>query len=366
MKPDEGAPARGASRAGRAGRAGANTPAGDLCLITGASGFIGGHLVECLVREGHRVRCLVRPTSDTARLERLDVELVDGDLTTASSLQPAAAGCRHVLHCGALVSDWATVEEIRRINVLGTQNLLQASIAASVERFIHFSTTDVYGYPGAKAVDETQAPGRFRNWYAQTKLEAEQEVRRASQTRALQPVILRPATVYGPRSEEVIGEMAAAMRRGQMLLVDRGRAVAGLTYVENVTDAAVLALRRDAAVGQAFNITDALPITWRQFVDDLADGLGCRRVRLSLPLGVAEGLAFSLEHTYRLLRRTARMKTPPLLSRQAVHVLGRQQDFSNQKAKALLGWEPRVDYTGGLAATLAWLREKGPATRAIA
>jgi nucleoside-diphosphate-sugar epimerase len=151
-----------------------------------------------------------------------------------------------------------------------------------------------------------------------------------------------------------------------MLLVDRGRAVAGLTYVENVTDAAVLALRRDAAVGQAFNVTDALPITWRQFVDDLADGLGCRRVRLSLPFGVAEGLAFALEHTYRLLRRTARMKTQPLLSRQAVHVLGRQQDFSNKKAKALLGWEPRVDYAGGLAATLAWLRGEGPAKRAIA
>jgi nucleoside-diphosphate-sugar epimerase len=338
-------------------RASLDESADDLCLITGATGFIGGHLTERLLREDHRVRCLVRPTSKTSLLERMDVDLVEGDLTMPSSLARAAEGCRYVLHCGALVSDWATVGEIRRINALGTRNLLEASMAASVERFIHFSTTDIYGYPRSPAIDETYVPTGFQNWYAQTKLDAEQEVRRANQTSALQVVILRPATVYGPRSQDVIGEMAAAIMRGQMLLVDGGRAIAGLTYVENVTDAAVLALREDAALGQTFNITDGLPITWRQFLDDLADGLGCRRVRRSLPFGIAQSLAFVLEQTYRVVRKTARVRTPPLLSRQAVHVLGRQQDFSNRKAKALLGWAPRVDYPAGLEATLSWLHE---------
>ena len=338
-------------------------PTDDLCLVTGASGFIGGHLVKRLLREGHRVRCLVRPTSDRRLLERLDVDLVDGDLTRASSLVRATEGCRYVLHCGALVSDWATVQEIRRINVLGTQNLLDASAATSVERFVHFSTTDIYGYPGGQGIDESESPSRFRNWYAETKLQAEQEVRRVGQTRSLKFVILRPATVYGPGSDEVIGEMAAAICRGHMFLVDRGRAVAGLTYVENVADAAILALRQEAASGQAFNVTDGLPVTWRQFVDDLADGLGCRRVRWNLPFAVAHGVALLLEHTYRLVRRTARVETRPLLSRQAVHVLGRHQDFSNEKAKELLGWEPRIDYSAALAATLAWLREERPANR---
>ena len=146
-----------------------------------------------------------------------------------------------------------------------------------------------------------------------------------------------------------------------MLLVDHGRAIAGLTYVENLTDAAVLALGRDAAVGEAFNVTDGLPITWRQFLDDLADGLGCRRARWSLPLGMAQGLGLSLEQTYRLLRGILRVKTPPLLSRQAVDVLGRDQNFSNEKAKALLEWAPRVGYSAGLEATLSWLkRGHGP------
>jgi polyketide synthase len=324
-------------------------------LVTGATGFIGGHLAQRLVHEGHRVRCLARATSDTSLLDELGVEVAVGDLTSAGS--PAAAhGCRCVLHCGALVSDWATVDEIERVNIVGTRNLLEACVGASVERFVHFSSTDVYGYPGGAAIDETHVAARFRNWYAQTKLAAEAEVRGAERAHPLDVVIVRPATVYGPRSTAVIGEIARAIRDGHMILIDRGRATAGLCYVDNLMDAALLALRHDAARGQAFNVTDGLDVTWRQLTDDLATGLGASRVRWSLPYRLASTIGFSLEHGYRLLRRTTRLTTPPLLSRQAVHVMGIDQDFSNRKACELLGWEPRVDYAAGLEATLAWLR----------
>jgi nucleoside-diphosphate-sugar epimerase len=140
-----------------------------------------------------------------------------------------------------------------------------------------------------------------------------------------------------------------------MLLIDGGRAVAGLCYIENLMDAAALALRHDDAPGHAFNVSDGLPITWREFTDDLARGLGCSQVRWSVPYWMANGLGFTLEHGYRVLRRTTRLSTPPLLSRQAVHVLARDQDFSIRKARDVLGWAPRVDYAAGLEATLAWL-----------
>ncbi len=324
-----------------------------LCLVTGASGFIGGHVARRLVAEGYRVRCLVRPTSDTSPLEGLGVELATGDLTSVGSLTSAAAGCRFVVHCGALVSDWATVDEIRNINVAGTRNVLEASVAASVERVVHLSTTDVYGHPGSSGIEESQAPAGFANWYSETKRAAEAEVRRVE---PLETVILRPATVYGPRSEDVVGEMARALRARHMVLIGGGRAIAGLSYVENVVDAVVLALGHEAAPGQAFNVTDGLDITWRRFLGDLANGLGCPPPRWSLPYGLAHGLAFSLEHGYRLLRRATGLSAPPLLSRQAVQVLGRNQDFSNHKARELLGWVPRTSYQEGLAATLAWLR----------
>ncbi len=84
-----------------------------------------------------------------------------------------------------------------------------------------------------------------------------------------------------------------------MVLVDRGRAVAGLCYVENLVDAACSRSRHDAAPGQAFNVTDGLDVTWKQFTDDLAAGLGCPPVRWSMPYWLANGIGFSLEHGYR-------------------------------------------------------------------
>ncbi|HEV7163509.1 MAG TPA: aminotransferase class III-fold pyridoxal phosphate-dependent enzyme [Solirubrobacteraceae bacterium] len=328
---------------------------GDVCLLTGASGFIGGRLARRLAQEGYPVRCLVRASSNTTALEGLGVEIAVGDLTDAPSLARAVAGCDYVFHCGALVSDWATVEEISKINVEGTRNMLQASVNASVKRFIHFSTTDVYGHPEGSLIDEDYTPGHFRNWYAQTKLDAEKEVQRAAQAHALSTVILRPATVYGPGSADVVGEIARAIRARNMLLVDSGRAVAGLCYVDNLIDAALLALRSEAASGQAFNISDGIPVTWREFTDGLAAGLGCPRVRWSLPYRMASPVGFSLEHGYRLIRRFTGLSAPPLLSRQAVQVLGCSQDFSNHKARDVLGWEPRVKYAAGLEATVAWL-----------
>ncbi len=327
----------------------------DVCLVTGASGFIGGRLAKRLVQEGHPVRCLVRANSDTSHLDGLDVEIAVGDLTSERSLARAVDGCDYVFHCGALVSDWATTDEITETNVHGTRSLLDASAGASVRRFIHFSTTDVYGYPGGSAIDESYAGTRFANWYAQTKRDAEIEVRRAEAAHALDAVILRPATVYGPGSIDVVGEIARAIRSRNMVLVGGGRAVAGLCYVDNLLDAAVLALRHEAAPGHAFNVSDGLPVTWREFTDGIAEGLGCSSVRWSMPYWFANSVGFSLEHGYRLLRRTTGLSAPPLLSRQAVHVLGRDQDFCNRRARETLGWEPRVDYRAGLQATLDWL-----------
>jgi acetylornithine/succinyldiaminopimelate/putrescine aminotransferase/nucleoside-diphosphate-sugar epimerase len=332
--------------------------ADNLCLLTGASGFIGGHLAARLVREGYQVRCLVRPTSDTAKLAGLGVELVYGDLTDPATLPRAVEGCRYVIHAGAMVSDWALPQEIQAVNVAGTRSLLAASAQAAVARFVHISSTDVYGHPGTPNVTEGHSAARFANWYAQTKLGAEEQVRRAAAA-GMETVILRPATVYGPGCKETVLEVARAIRRRQMLLVGGGRALVGLCYVENLADATLLALSHERAAGEAFNIADGVDVSWRRFVDDLAAGLSAPRPRLNVPYPLAVGLAVGLEHGYRGLRRATGLKTRPLLSRQAVQLMGIDQSFSTARARELLGWEPRVDYQSGLGQTLEWLRAEG-------
>jgi nucleoside-diphosphate-sugar epimerase len=326
------------------------------CLLTGATGFIGGHLARALRADGHRVRCLTRSGSDTSVLEKLDVELLSGELSSRDSLLDATRGCEHVVHCGALVSDWASVSEIARVNVQGTRNLLDAAVESSVRRFIHISTTDVYGHPGGPPVQEDYVARRLHNWYSRTKREAEQAVRAAAGRQGLEVVIIRPATVYGPRSVAMIGEIAQALGNGSMLLIGGGGTVAGLCYVENLADLVLDALRNEAAVGEAFNATDALEVTWKELTDDLAHGIGARPARWSMPYSLAYNLGLFLEQGYRLARGATGLSTRPLLSRQAVEVMGRDQRFSNQKAKQMLGFQPRVGYEEGLAATLRWLR----------
>ncbi|HVX32854.1 MAG TPA: NAD-dependent epimerase/dehydratase family protein [Solirubrobacterales bacterium] len=331
--------------------------AGETCLLTGASGFIGGHLARRLADQGRQVRCLVRPGAAVAPLAAVGAEPIEGDLTRPDSLAAAAAGCDVVVHCAALVSDWGTVAEIERVNVAGTRDLAAAAAAAAVRRFVHVSTTDVYGHPGGPAVGE-DAVGATppRNWYARTKLAAEEELRRVAAGSGMETVVVRPATVYGPGSVAVVGEIAAALRGGNMLLIDGGRALAGLCFVENLADLLLLALDSEAAAGEAFNADDGLAVTWRRFVDDLAAGLGVPPARWSAPYRPARALAVVIEEGYRVLRRATGLSTRPLLSRQAVEVLGRPQSFSSRRARELLGWEPRVGYEVGLERTLDWLR----------
>jgi len=127
-------------------------------LVTGGSGFLGSHLVEALVARGEKVRVLVRPTSKIDHLENLKVELVYGNMNNIQSLREAVQNVERVYHCAAIATDWGTWESFRNTNVTGVHNLLEAALKAGVGKFIHVSSTDVYGHPDYPA-DETTPIG---------------------------------------------------------------------------------------------------------------------------------------------------------------------------------------------------------------
>ncbi|CCE23023.1 NAD-dependent epimerase/dehydratase family protein [Methylotuvimicrobium alcaliphilum] len=321
--------------------------------VTGASGFVGKRLVERLCSQGHSVVCLLRPTSNALGLERPQVELKRGFLTDAGFVGEVLTGCDVVIHCAALVSDWGTVHEIKTANVGATRILVKEAAKCGISHFIHVSTTDVYGHSGKRGVSEDHRPAdKFANWYAETKKEAEGIVSASSVVHT----ILRPATIYGPGSKTLVGEIAKAVESGFMLLIDGGKQCAGLTYIDNLIDAIELTLFNENAFGEVFNVSDASSVTWAEFVDHIALGLGSRYRKISLPYPLAFRLGHFLESGYRHVRGVTGLQTQALLSRQAVQVLGVHQDFSIDKARSRLGFEPAVPFDQGIEKSIEWVK----------
>lgn len=306
-----------------------------------------------LAERGERVRVLARESSDLRHLSQLQVQIVRGDLGDAPALDEAMRGVRMVYHCAACSTDWAPLATYRTANVLGTQNVLDAAVrAGTVERFLHVSTTDVYGYPRVPC-DETAPMRDVGLPYNRTKIQGEEAVWRAHRERGLPVTVVRPATIYGPRGKDFVVEIAKLLQQRLMLLIDGGRARGGFTYVDNVAEAMMHAAESPATLGRAYNISDGTGTTWREYTTALADALDYRRPRLTLPFPIAMVLGASMEVPFGMVKAQRR----PLLTRHAVHLLGQDQEFPAGRAREDFGFAPRVSFAEGIARSAAWVRE---------
>jgi len=323
-------------------------------LVTGGTGFLGSHLIEALVARGEEVRALVRATSNTGYLKSLGVELAYSDLDDAHSLKKAAQGIERIYHCAALSYDWGKKEAYYTANVTGVDNLLNAAVEANVSKFIHVSSTDVYGYPDIP-VDET-APFHLRGWhYGDTKIQSEKLVWDYYKKHGLPITVVRPVSIYGPRSETFVVEIIEHLKTGDMVHLGQGKKPAGLAYVTNVVDLLLLAADSEKSVGQAYNASDGSDITWRQYVDRMAEIAGVGSPRIVIPYRIAYFTGWLMEKVYGALKINAR----PLLTRLVVELFCTSQGFSINKARKELGYEPRVVFDEGIKITEAWMRESG-------
>jgi nucleoside-diphosphate-sugar epimerase len=321
-------------------------------LVTGASGFLGGRLVQTLAERGEPVRILARGSSDLRHLSRLQIHIVRGDLGDAAALAEAMRGVRVVYHCAACSTDWAAPSTYLTANVVGTQNVLDAAVrAGSVERFLHVSTTDVYGYPRLPC-DESAPMRDVELPYNRTKIQGEEAVWRAHREHGLPVTVVRPATIYGPRGKDFVVEIASLLRQGMMMLIDGGVARGGFSYVDNVAAAMIAGAASPATVGRAYNLCDETGMTWREYTDALAHALGCNRAWLALPFSAAMALGAAMEAPYRLLKVSKR----PLLTRHAVYLLGREQEFPAARAREEFGFVPRISFAEGMARSAEWVR----------
>ena len=315
---------------------------------------MGGHLVEALVKRGDGVRVLVRATSNTKHLDLPGVELFPGDLGDIHSLRKATNHIDIVFHSAALAADWGSWEKFENVNVFGTRNMLQASLERGVAKFIHVSTTDVYGYPDSFV--EESAPFRFRGWpYGDTKIRAEQAVWEHHRKYGLPISIIRPLNIYGPRSMTFVLEIADLLKKGSMIHIGKNDKAAGLVYVTNVVDVILLAADEDISIGQAYHASDGSNVTWPQYVNCLADILGTPHPRIYIPYRPAYFIGWLMEKICSSLA----IKTRPLLTRMAVELLGTDQGFSIQKAQRDFNYTPNVGFEEGMQRVKDWLLQIG-------
>jgi len=315
-----------------------------MVLITGASGFLGGRLAQILAGRGEAVRVLARENSDLRHLAGLPIEVMRGDAASA------VRGITDIYHCAGCSTDWASWSTYYAANVAGTENLLRAAAGAKgVRRFLHVSTSDVYGYPRVPC-DESRPPADTGLPYNRSKLLGERKVWEAASGAGLPVTVVRPATIYGPRGKAFVTDIAKLIRQGLMAVIGGGRTAGGFCYVDNAAEAMIQAATASETIGRAYNLADGTGATWRQYVDAMADGLGCRRPWIDIPAAAAWGLASVMEAPHRYLRIPGR----PLLTRHAVLLLSRNQEFPTERARREFGFAPAVGFEEGMRRAVAW------------
>jgi predicted dehydrogenase/nucleoside-diphosphate-sugar epimerase len=245
-------------------------------LVTGATGFVGCRTAEILaLKDGWEVRGLVRDPARAARLARLPVEMVLGDLRDAAALSRAVQGCDAVVHC-AIGTEWGRRRDIFEVTVGGTKRLAEASRAAGVRRFVHVSTVAIHGKDVADTLDEsTPVRPPAGDDYAESKAEAERVVEAAVRA-GLPAVTLRLANVYGPFSTILTSRPIEHLARGMLALVGGEKKPSNMVYVDNVAGAIGIALATPAetTVGESFAVSDGDDMTYADFYRSFARRLG--------------------------------------------------------------------------------------------
>ena len=318
-------------------------------LVTGATGFVGGHLVERLARDGHEVTALVRSPGKAARLLKPDIRLERGDLHDAAALARAVDGQDVVFHVAGSVAARNEAAYMAG-NRDGTRNVVRAAEAAGNPRFVHVSSMAAGG-PSRKGVPMTAADQpRPVTAYGRSKLAAEDVVRAS----ALPWTILRPPTIYGPNDRDNLIKVFRIARTGIAPVFGDGSMELSAVYAPDLADALVLAAEAPAAAGQVYYANHPEVLTSAGLVREIGRAMG-RTVRI---VGVPEPLARVI------LAATGGVAS--LLGRVTILNLDKANEFFQPAwtgdAAPLMtdtGWRPAHDAASGLAETWRWYRAAG-------
>jgi nucleoside-diphosphate-sugar epimerase len=318
--------------------------------ITGAGGFIGGRMVERAAERGLTVRGLDISAEAARRAQAHGAEVVVGDVNDPEAVARLCQGADIVFHTVAMMKESGSMAAFRRVNVEGSRLVAKTAAETGVERLVHLSSVMVYGFKFPNEVTEDGPKRGEDNPYCTTKWESEQAVLDFHGQAELEVTVIRPGDVFGPGSKPWVVRPVELLEQGLFMLPDGGQGMLDPTYVDNLLDAVFLALEKDAT-GTAFNVTDGRSMRTIDFFSHHAGWLGKERIR-TLPAWLMKRLFKATELGFRVVG-----KEPPATP-DAIHFLNRNGGYSNQKARQVLGFEPRVSFEEGMRRTREWLERE--------
>lgn len=323
-------------------------------LITGATGFIGSHIAQRLAEYQEEVTALVRKTSKIDFLKSLGIKFAYGDINDIDSVRRAMNGIEVIYHSAALADEWISPKEAHRVNVQGTKNLLDCALEAKVKKFVFVSSLAVLGMQDHYGTAADAPYHKTGDSYIDTKIDSEQLVMEYYRKYNLPVTVVRPGFVFGPRDNKLIPRISERLKKNQFMFVGDGKNKINSVYIENLTDAIILAARSDKAIGQKYNVTNDSNMTLEDLVSKIVDIWKFDKPKKHIPKALAYLVCSVLTGWARLIRA----KEPPYITKTRIKFLSLNLDFDISKTRNDLGYNPRVSIEEGLKRTKEWM-EKG-------
>ena len=322
-------------------------------LVTGATGFIGSHLVEALVNKGYQVYGLFRDNKKSDFLRRLGAKPIYGDLLNKETLKNALKNIDVVYHlAAALHANTKSKKTFFDVNVLGTKNLIEACLESKVKKFVHCSSVGVHGI--TKKLANENSPCKPTTDYDKSKYLAEKLVRNYLNNDKMDITIVRPAAiVYGPRDFSAMYGLFQAIESKKFMIIGNGRNIIHMIYVKNLVNGMILAAENKRANGQTYILADETLTTVRDIQNIIAKTLKVPKNNFRIPVWIAILLALNFE----ILSKIIKFSPPLTFSRVSFLTSNRAYDIS--KAKRELGFKSWISLQKGIQETVDWYIKNG-------
>jgi dihydroflavonol-4-reductase len=322
-------------------------------LVTGATGFTGGHLARALARRGDAVVALVRDQGRAAFLKEAGITLFQGDLRDRAALErAAAAGVDVVYHIAAIYRQAGLHEnEYRAVNATAVGTVIRAAAAAGARRVVHCSTVGVHGDVEHPPANE-DAPLKPGDIYQVTKLEGEQVARDTGEATGVEVVIARPTGIYGPGDRRLLKLFRGVAKR-RFVVLGSGEIFYHLTYIDDLVEGFRLCGEVPQAAGRTYILAGGDVTTLNELVGLVAEVAGVEPPRLHLPVWPFWLAGAACEAV------CAPFGLEPPIYRRRVDFFTKSRAFDISRARRELGYSPAVTLRAGIGRTLAWYREAG-------